>query len=1100
MALGNTPLNYYDLEDDNMKKQTSRILALTITALFIATGFAVLMPIQNASASSTQTFSFPYSYGTPQVPSDVGAQGVQGPNVPISDLGPHGIIGAQGHMGPVNYSGTIPWSDISLSSVTVTVYNGTPSSKVDAVGVSVGFINATFGNTTLKNTSTSGVATFSLSEGWYVLKVNGSSSSWENFTELVNIASSTTSFTVYLLPSSLGTQTINNGLSTATFSSVYVESPDSPFAVTPQYNKMSQMEVQLLNESSSGAILATGYALSNGTVVFTKVNDAYSYAFHFVGYENGESGTLYDIGNATTGTLTFSTAVDVYSSAVNLGGYTKTTGTLTGSPTISHFGSPSITLTANTTITGGVTFISNGLNLGSYNLKFVNAQVFFNDSLSSWGSGANHQFNFVNSTVVFLINAQVGTINATHAVFYAQNMYNPLSTIVASGPFTPITIISAKTNGITYCEFVGYMYIAGKLNNNRYNYVWTVNPGYPLPQIDYTQVGVYYFGGLTASSYVTNSTITNSTLFGPMSSTITVFSNDYVRYNSSTTMFSQDYGYYNNSYLNLTIETSMGSYSLGQEYGLGNGIGNVSMINCFMDFINPSRSIIITFQAPYGNVSYSLLDFNSTTNAAGHFRSGKYYNDIISRNISINAVKAGKWNRAGMALHSTGTYTEYVNYSDIYIGEFAQFGGNNYTYSHDYFGSIIPIDSYAGIESLMAFMHPAIYRITYSNDTFGKFYNNYTLNDIIGSESGSYPGIYSAFGSSNVGPYVPTAGPAYFNVTHVTFQPFWGGNGTLHPPDAPLVINFGEGTPTQSVVVANVSECLFDNSYNYAWGSNKYDVSPYYWDLMIWGGRGTVYDNYFMNLSQQIIPIGSNNNESGSQGNHGQYALIDNHFFYRPAHDQNYVPLFHNMTIETTDSQTVSAMSYQAPLNESNKYTTVSGGTYVSNSSILAKDGMYNNYAWVWNITPDVTIQSGTPTISYSNGLVGGPQPNFTWQGYRYTESVEPSYISVGANSSKAPPVDLEFNGQPNTQYAVAMYDHGSLIDYTNVTSNANGVVTFQYNPATMPLDPVFQLTTFTPIQPPPNGSPISTWNIILIGIAVIIVIGVVIPLVLREK
>ena len=69
---------------------------------------------------------------------------------------------------------------------------------------------------------------------------------------------------------------------------------------------------------------------------------------------------------------------------------------------------------------------------------------------------------------------------------------------------------------------------------------------------------------------------------------------------------------------------------------------------------------------------------------------------------------------------------------------------------------------------------------------------------------------------------------------------------------------------------------------------------------------------------------------------------------------------------------------------------------------------------------------------------------------------------SLSANSASDQPISLMWNGQvPNTEYSVAMYDHGKLIDYTNVTSSANGVVTFTYNPATMPLDPVFELTTF---------------------------------------
>ena len=69
---------------------------------------------------------------------------------------------------------------------------------------------------------------------------------------------------------------------------------------------------------------------------------------------------------------------------------------------------------------------------------------------------------------------------------------------------------------------------------------------------------------------------------------------------------------------------------------------------------------------------------------------------------------------------------------------------------------------------------------------------------------------------------------------------------------------------------------------------------------------------------------------------------------------------------------------------------------------------------------------------------------------------------SVSANSASDQPISLMWNGQiPNTGYSVAMYDNGQLIDYTNVTSSANGVVSSTYNPATMPLDPVFELTTF---------------------------------------
>ena len=113
---------------------------------------------------------------------------------------------------------------------------------------------------------------------------------------------------------------------------------------------------------------------------------------------------------------------------------------------------------------------------------------------------------------------------------------------------------------------------------------------------------------------------------------------------------------------------------------------------------------------------------------------------------------------------------------------------------------------------------------------------------------------------------------------------------------------------------------------------------------------------------------------------------------------------------------------------------------------------------------------------------------------------VEPSYIQIGVNSTKAPMINLQFNGaSPNTEYSIAMYDHGSLVSYTNVSSNAQGVVTFVYNPGTMPLDPIFALESFSPAIAPHLNTGISTLDLMLIFGLLIIVIAVVIPLVLRK-
>ena len=128
----------------------------------------------------------------------------------------------------------------------------------------------------------------------------------------------------------------------------------------------------------------------------------------------------------------------------------------------------------------------------------------------------------------------------------------------------------------------------------------------------------------------------------------------------------------------------------------------------------------------------------------------------------------------------------------------------------------------------------------------------------------------------------------------------------------------------------------------------------------------------------------------------------------------------------------------------------------------------------MYQVAPDVNALSGTPTISYSNGLVGGPQPNFEWKGYNYSESVEPTYIQVGVNSSKAPSIGLQFQGIAGALYDIEMFNNGSLISSYQESATSLGVLNATYNPATMPLDPVFYVEYVgSGVTPPPVVPPL---------------------------
>ena len=130
----------------------------------------------------------------------------------------------------------------------------------------------------------------------------------------------------------------------------------------------------------------------------------------------------------------------------------------------------------------------------------------------------------------------------------------------------------------------------------------------------------------------------------------------------------------------------------------------------------------------------------------------------------------------------------------------------------------------------------------------------------------------------------------------------------------------------------------------------------------------------------------------------------------------------------------------------------------------------------------------------------GGPQPNFIWKGYNYSESVEPTYIKVGVNSSKAPSIDLQFSGVPGIKYLVQAFSRGSEFESFVENASSSGILNATYNPATMPLDPTFEvspyvapLPPYNPVQPTPpmNFFPAYVFVILLAASAAGVAVGV---------
>ena len=370
-------------------------LSLFIVGLFVFTAFAVIQSGGNqaqALPSALSSFTFPYQYGTPTIPSDVGAQGVQGPTVPLSTLGAPSSVLSLNQSIPSWW--TTPPANVTF---TVNVYNGTLSSHTAGAGISVMLQNLTNQVSHTVATGTSGVASFSIPPGWYVLTASTTSTSYENFVQTIYVTGG--SKTVYMIPSSYGVAAINNG-GTGVIWVQWSSELDmlQPSTYTPQLN------VSLYNNTSPNFNELLGHAssLSNGSVEFTGINDAYDYYVGAEGYGNQLSGITYGMVNRTSGGFTPSSSVYVNQEA-NIRFYTTSTAKVVGTPipitNSTSSQSNNWVITQNTTVSNGTVVLGSKIFFGNPDLSvtFKNVNLVIKFAVGYQGDQGN--FDLVNSTL-----------------------------------------------------------------------------------------------------------------------------------------------------------------------------------------------------------------------------------------------------------------------------------------------------------------------------------------------------------------------------------------------------------------------------------------------------------------------------------------------------------------------------------------------------------------------------------------------------------------------------------------------------------------------------------------------------------------------------
>jgi hypothetical protein len=1023
-----------------------RLRAVVPVATSILLIFVLQATIGSTSAtglSPAVSFSFAYSYGEPTVPRSVGAQGVQGPTVSLHSTGVQGTIGTTGHLGPVNLTNQGVFQT-SASTYELQVLNGTPprtcvytsltvlscsaGSSSAAVHATVSLFNVSSGNLTYSAfTNAHGFVNATVWSGWWYLEAYypGSATAPVPINREVYIAPGSSSKVTYLAPSSKATVNVGNKPA----------GTDTIALTTNEYGGGTTdagVVVQLVNLSSSGGTQVVGTALTayNDTATFVGVSASYTYEVVAIGLNDTIRGIYYGGCNYTT-TFALSSSVSVTSdSPIGTCGYTTTTGTVSpGSLTKTG----TWYLAVNTVITGGVTWVSNTMNLNGFTLKFVNAVVYTNLTDMMYAS-------FENSTLI-MISSSVDSIN--HAVS------DDHSWLVGCGGANPNFVLYNRCTTVTP---------VGTVRNSvlSYNDLQFVIPGNGYASSVYTDDWMDHVSGYSTNinpvaREITSSRVTNSSLGLDLNglnvsrsdiSNTTLLPNPHgsgASYNYTISFYDDDFGPSEDVFVaeyGKTVGATFvaDTFSESLFYGIGinasasswpstvanPGTWSSFVSSSFPPYSNFSLCRFLNSSAPWiatsyyfsdGEVSNSWFSFNQTSSELAYW-------DGNSRHASNLPSGADQF-----SLELLGTNLE----NDYLTGNEAIYPQNDSVVNDLFWGYLSPVTL---VQFNLVRGH-SVSHMVLSNNTFGPSYTNRTLMNATLYTLGNN-------GLTTIG----AAGTAYSNITHNTFLAF---------PSA----NNGLASEFNGVFTNMSYNAFYDNESlgpdPYGNGAPSMALQPFS-NMFGFGGpsssslKMSVTNNWFMNLNAYDVPWVILNLSSSST----TLTTSGNRYFFSPVDGLTSVPVQDYDALVYNTSNSLIKWGDSAPI-----YNTTTKASSIPDfrSMFLASQ------IFAWAIAPDVNISGGVPVLSYSNGLVAGPQPDFYWHGYNYSEEVEPSYIEVGVNSSRAPPVIAQFtNLTPGSDYTVTEYDHGSQLGAVNYYANAQGIVNQTFDPATMPLDPIFAI------------------------------------------
>jgi hypothetical protein len=1024
--------------------------------------------------SASGNFSFPYTYTVPHVSPSQGAQGIVGPTIPYSGIG---IVSRS-----IGYSGQIgnSWKGYPFPKIPATVefhvLNGTIQSWSNSVRTRIELVNTTTGHYFYNSTDTSGYANISVPEGSYIIQIVSTSRSFLNFSFQYYFNKPSERLTIYLMPSTYAIDSVSSRGSGVLWVKQRVNWGSNV--------SMPQLEIELLNASSSDSVIGVAYTGSNGSAEFTGLNSLYSYAVRSVGDSNPLTGFYYGMTNETSAPFLLSGAVTTYFGN-DMFGISRSTALLTNITVPRSNGLWNISQPA--IIEGGTTYISSPIDFkAQMPLKIENATVYFNESYSIIGSPSS--ITFINSSIVFLGENTYLLQNST-----SGNIASALNSQFIGMDLRDYSGVTLHFLNVSDSVFFG-LRSDGKsfISGNFYNDLISNSSGFTLT------------GDKQTYSNLTHVTILNSLLLNGVRNYGTIEMIDTAMFNSSTNI-SAERVYLNNSLLNETIPYEHLPF-YGSDFGFisvqfFNAVHSVFTVSApsnvsfgsFVTNITPNNQngaypsspyVVFSFPGTPGvknfinftasNLTRAFPPVNMNVQFGNYFTISNFYNDNLDYNYSfpqVDQIMKSYSSKPFLGGRISITFDSVMNINHSIINgglgqrivPYLQNGIPDYI-TNDLFPFTYDIQSYSFFRFFPSGQGGSYY---VENNSFQYIFWNLSWWKTAQDGAGFTDIWMETLANAS---FAPGAIPTIY----VNYNTFWspglgtGANGIS-----------GNVEFAKSGITGYVSHNIFENSPRYVLGiPNNYQFYffiPHMDDILATAANVTISDDTFLNLTNLTVPIGTDQayQHGGSGGN---ISLEGNQFYFYPAiggisfinSSWAWGPGgYYGGQVDFPGGYGYngSNIAYEIPMGyyTSLKLINSINGDYVFNTTVgqnATSPYVTNpNYQirvpqqWSWAIEPDFTW-NGTAYVAQYNGM-GGPQPDLKWHGYLYTWAFELNMTYITVNSTNAPPIPLRWViKNPNSQaMTVGLYAHNltsglnTLIESKNSSVSAINL-TYTYNPA----------------------------------------------------